>query len=255
VNEFWRARLLPNLAVLRTHARTLFLGALTVASALGLKAACGDASADALYWVLMPSCWVAEQLGNLQLHWEPLTGFISHDARMLVGPPCAGVTFLAVAWLALYFGSQAAFTSWPRKLAWYAASLLLAYVATNATNGLRVVLAAHLHQAGVHTALLSPARIHRLLGIVLYCAALLGLCGVAQRWVGGTWRHRVRTCAMPFAWYVTVVVLIPVARRAYVHDPSRFVEHVTLTLGAGSLVVAAFWLGSLLVDRLSCSRS
>jgi exosortase K len=237
------------------------IGLLTLVAAFGLKLAYRSAGARDLEWVLAPSCWLASRLGGVALVWEWGAGWISHQPRMVVGPACAGVNFLVVAWLAVFFSSQARWSGLHRKLAWCCASLLAAYTATLVTNGLRIVLAAHLYGADVYAGWLTPERLHRLLGVVLYCSVLVGLCRAAElrsrngpplpaswsSWSSWSWLR-------PFAWYAGIAIGIPLFNRAFVRDPAHFAEHALLTLGVG-LVVVALWRGfGRLVDRL-CSSS
>ena len=228
---------------------------LTLAAAFLLKRFYSHAGAAELEWVLTPSCWLA-RLSGLELEHEAFAGFISHGSRMVVGAACAGVNFLIAAWLALFFCCQGHLSGTARKLAWSAQSLLLAYLLTVATNGLRIVLAAHFFGADLHEGWLTPARLHRLLGVVLYCAALLASCGAATRWhaLHTPQRRGLLAALSPFLWYLAVVVGVPLANRAWAREPARFVEHVGFTLCAGALVWLLARIASGLLDRL-CSRS
>jgi exosortase K len=228
---------------------------LTLGCAYALKRFYSQAGAAELEWVLAPSCWLAS-LGGVPLAHEPGAGFISHGARMVVGASCAGVNFLITAWLALFFtghGHAHVQGRLHRTLAWSAASLLAAYALTIATNGLRILFAAHFYGAELHAGFLTPARVHRLLGVVLYCGALIGACAAAARMLGASTLSPLARLA-PFLWYLAVVIGVPLVNRAWLADPARFAEHAALTCGAGALVVVLARLGSSVVDRL-CSRS
>jgi exosortase K len=228
------------------------LSALVLVAAFALKRFYSHAGASELEWILTPSCWLAG-LSGLELEHEAGAGFISHGSRMVVGAACAGVNFLIAAWLALFFCCQGHLNGTARKLAWSAQSLLFAYALTVATNGLRIVLAAHFFGAELHAGWLTPARLHRLLGVVLYCGALLASCGAATRWFAPQNRGPLATLS-PFLWYLAVVVGVPLANRAWAHEPARFVEHVAFTSCAGALVWLLARIASALLDRL-CSRS
>jgi exosortase K len=226
-----------------------------LAAAFALKRGYSTAGADALAWVLAPSCWLASHVGGLSLVAEPGAGFIMHHPRMVVGPACAGVNFLVVAWLALFFCGQASFLGARRKLAWLTVSLLAAYVATLTTNGLRIILAAHLFDANIYAGVITKERLHRLLGVVLYCGTLLALCRTAELYVSRTGRARsALTRSAPFLWYVGVVIVVPLANRAWVGDPARFIEHATFTLLTGSAVVLLARSCGRLLDRLHSRR-
>jgi exosortase K len=247
-------------ASLRAHWRSGAVAGLLLLLAFALKRAYSSAGADALGWVLVPSCWLAVHAGGLSLAYEPGAGFISHASHMVVGPACAGVNFLVVAWLALYFGAQAHFASMRRKLVWLCACGAGAYLATIATNGLRIILAAHLFSADIYGGLLTKPRVHLLLGVVLYCSTLLLACEVIERRLTRTraTRNRVaalRTRSAPLLWYLGVVLLVPLARRAWIYDPRRFAEHAALTLGVTCAVAGCGWLFGMLLDRLQSRES
>jgi exosortase K len=219
----------------------------TVGAALTLKLAYSRAGADDLHWVLAPSCWLA-RLSGVALTHESAAGFISHAQRLVVGPACAGVNFLVTAWIALYLCVQGSLLQSRRKLQWSALSFAAAYAATVVVNGLRISLAARLYQLQGYGALLSKSRAHALLGVVLYCGALLVLCQLASAWVAKSAQltaaklaHRV------YAIYLGVVLGLPLLDGAWLRDPQRFAEHALLTAGTGALVLFIF-------TQLACSN-
>jgi exosortase K len=243
-------------ASLRAHWRSGAVAGVMLLLAFALKRAYSTAGADALGWVLVPSCWLAAHAGALSLAYEPGAGFISHAPRMVVGAACAGVNFLIVAWLALYFSAQARFASLRGKLAWLLACGAGAYLATIATNGIRIVLAAQLFAADIYGGVLTRPRVHLLLGVVLYCSTLLLACGIIDRRLSAAQpatHRRVRTLRArwtPLLWYLGVVLIVPLARRAWTSDPRRFAEHAALTLGVTCAVAGSGWLFGMLLDRL-----
>lgn len=213
--------------------RRVLVSMLALLLAVSLKLAYSRASATELEWILGPSCWLAS-LAGVPLEHERGAGWISHATHMIVGPACAGVNFLVVCWLALFFARQGAASGTWRKLRWLAASGCIAYAAAALTNGLRIVLAAQLYGHAIAFGWLTPERLHRLLGVVLYCSVLFTLC----RTVEG---RASRITA--FAWYLGVVLVIPLLNSAFSEHPAAFVEHAAFTLGAGLLVLLVFGLG------------
>lgn len=225
-------------------------------SAFGLKLAYSKAGAAELEWVLGPSCFLA-RLGGVPLAKEAGAGWISHEPRMVVGAACAGVNFLVVCWLALYFSVQQHFAGHGRKLGLWGASLLGAYLATLTTNGLRIVLAAQLYDLDIYAGWFTAARVHRVLGVVLYCSTLFGLCRAAELFAA--WSKPMaarllqkRPSLAPLYWYLAVAIGVPLANRAFVRDPGHFAEHAVMTLGVGVVVMLAF---RRLADRLSSRRT
>jgi exosortase K len=226
---------------------------LMLSAAFGLKLIYSHAGASELEWVLAPSCWFASRLCGIELVREAGAGWISHSPRMVVGPACAGVNFLVVSWLALFFSQQGRCIGTRRKLVCLCLSVVAAYLATLATNGLRIVLAAHLYDADFYSGWLTRERLHRLLGVVLYCSALLGLCHAADLYTSRAPLQASRARLTPFLWYLGVAIGVPLANRAFVRAPGHFAEHAALTLGAGGAVVLMFWLIGRLADGL-CSQ-
>jgi exosortase K len=215
----------------------------TLGGAYWLKLSYSRAGADELLWVLGPSAFIAE-LGGVELVREPGAGFISRGAHMVVGPACAGVNFLIACWLALYVSAQAELRR-PRLLHLLAASALCigaAYLVTVSVNGLRIALAAQLFSLDLHGSGLTKARVHRLLGIVLYSAALLGTCLAAQRLQSRNGRQlgAARRLSVALCVYLGVSLGIPVLNRAFVKDPAHFAEHALLTLGGALGVLLLF---------------
>jgi exosortase K len=247
----------------------MLVAALVLAGAYGLKLAYSKAGAAELEWVLGPSCLLA-RLGGIPLTKEAGAGWISHEPRMVVGAACAGVNFLIVCWLALYFSVQQHFASARGKLALLLASFAGAYVATLSTNGLRILLAARFYDLDIYAGWVTPGRVHRALGVVLYCSTLFGLCRAAELWATRAKRMaagapllpvqprgqtRRRPSLAPFYWYLAVAIGVPLANRSFVRDPVHFLEHAAMTVAVGLAVVAAFRVLFRLTDRLSSRRA
>jgi exosortase/archaeosortase family protein len=185
---------------------------------------------------------------------------------MVVGPACAGVNFLIIAFLAVYLSRRLTGVAFPLsrlrervgvrvsfplsrlrervgvrvrdEIGGLLIAAVVAYLATILTNGLRIILAAHLFQLG-GTGWLTPERLHRLAGVVIYLAALVALCrGLAP----GR-----RSLVIPLACYVGVGIGVPLLNGAARNH--LFIEHALVVIGASLLVLAiahmaragAFW--------------
>jgi exosortase K len=183
-----------------------------------------QAGADDLDWVLGPSCALVSWVGGIALSHGPGAGYITHEYRMVVGPACAGVNFFIIAILALYFSFQGRFAGLVRKALWLIEAVALAYAATIASNGLRILGAAHLYTLDVHGSYWNPERLHRMLGTLIYCASLFALCAVVGRFAGDKAAGRESALVarlVPLGSYVGVAVGVPLLNRAYVHNPGR----------------------------------
>jgi exosortase K len=227
-----------------------------------LKLAYSRAGADELAWVLTPSAGIA-QLAGVTLVPEPGAGFISRSAHMVVGPACAGVNFLLASWLALYACLQSRAARLRGMLALSVLCFGAAYLATVAVNGLRITLAAQLFSLDIYGALWTKARVHRLLGVVLYAAGLCALCLAAERLRTRAAQplRAARALAIALTVYLGVTLGIPLAHRVFLRNPAHFGEHALLTLLGAAAVASLFLLAHRLARRFNratanvCSHS
>src|SRR5262245_45421313 len=197
--------------------------------ALGLKAFYSRAGAGELLWILAPSAWLARFVGGIDLVYEQGAGFISHSHRLVVGSACAGVNFLIICFLCLYFSFARQFTNKPR---WLVYSLLISFGATIAANGLRIFVSAHLWDADIYGQWITPERMHRLAGTGLYYASLLALYFAVGSRVGARAPTFVkaspcpaRASLSPLLWYVGVSLGVPLVGRIFWQGTPGFAAH------------------------------
>jgi len=215
---------------------------LAIGLALGTKAFYSHAGADELLWVLAPSAWLARFVGGIDLVYEQGAGFISHTHHMVVGSSCAGVNFLVICLLCLYFSFA---TRVPNKARWLLYSGLISFAGTIAANGLRIVVSARLWSADIYGGEMTPELVHRLVGVAIYYASLLSIYLVVESRIG----QRASTMA-PLAWYLGISLGIPLAGRVYGEAPPGFVAHAAWVLTVALLLT----LIHLLVKALPYAR-
>ena len=210
----------------RPTAADVALVGLALLLALGVKAFYSRAGASQLAFILAPSCWLAAHLGGLDLVAEQGAGYISHAHRMVVGPACAGVNFLIISFLAVFLSRRMAGVR--DGIRGLLIAIAAAYVATILTNGLRIILAAHLFQLG-GAGWFTPERIHRLAGVLIYCVAVVALCRTLTPGGG--------SLIVPLACYVGVAIGLPLLNGA--GRNRLFVEHALVVTAVSLLVLAA----------------
>jgi exosortase K len=224
-------------------------------AAYGLKAYFSAANADALRWVLAPTCWLAGHLGGIAFVDERGAGFISHSERLVVGPACSGLNFLIICFAALFFSLAHRFEGARRRAAWLLACLALAYVATVLVNATRVIVAARLYHLPLEGGFLTPARLHRLMGTVLYCVALVEIHRVAERWTDARRDAEPRaTWLVPLACYLGVTLVVPLVRRPSLGGDARFIEHAVFVVGTLAVVGALALAAKTAAERLGARR-
>jgi exosortase K len=193
-------------------------------------------------WILAPSAWLARVVGGIDLVYEQGAGFISHTHHLVVGPACAGVNFLVISFLCLYFSFMRHFSG---KVRWLVYSLLFSYGATVAANGLRIFVSAHLWNADIYGEWITREGMHRLAGIVIYYGSLLALYVAVESRAGA----RAPTAA-PLFWYVGVSLGIPLAGRVVMGGPPGFAGHAAWVMAVALLLTLVKALPSVLHNRI-----
>lgn len=225
----------------------LLAGCVALCLALGVKAFYSRAGADELLWVLAPSVWLARFVGGIDLVYEQGAGFITHAHHMVVGPACAGVNFLVICFLCLYFSFARHFRG---KALWLVYSAGISFGGTVAANGLRIFVAAHLWNADIYDGWgrwMTPERMHLLAGIVIYYTSLLALYLAVESRVGG------RAPKMsPLLWYLGISLGVPLAGRVYAGTTPGFAGHVAWVIAVAVLLTLLKALPSALRNRIHC---
>jgi len=229
--------------------RSIAAGACAIALALGVKGFYSRAGADDLLWILAPSAWMARFVGGIDLAYEPGAGYISHVHRLVVGPPCAGINFLVICFLALYFSFARHFAG---KARWLMSSAAIAIGATIVANGVRIFVSAHLWNADIYGVWLTREIMHRLAGTVLYYGSLIALYLAVEAWIGAHARHPGRVA--PFFWYLGVSLGVPLVGRIGVGGPPGFAEHAAWVSGIATLLTLVLFLPTAVRNRVCLKR-
>lgn len=217
--------------------------------ALGVKGFYSRAGADDLLWILAPSAGMARFVGGIDLVYEPGAGYISHAHRLVVGPPCAGINFLVICFLALYFSFARHFAE---KAKWFMSSAAIAIGATIVANGVRIFVSAHLWNADIYGVWLTREILHRLAGTVLYYGSLIALYLAVEAWIGAHARHPGRVA--PLFWYLGVSLGVPLVGRIVVGGPSGFAEHAAWVSGIATLLTLVLFLPTAVRNRVCLKR-
>lgn len=204
----------------------LVAGASAIGLAVAAKAFYSRAGAGDLLWILAPSAWLARLIGGIDLVYEPGAGFISHGYHLIVGPACAGINFLVICFLTLYFSFASRFRNRTRA---FASSVAVALSAAIVANALRIVVSAHLWNADFYRQWLTPEEMHRVAGTVTYYGSLMGLWFSVDSWTRVTPQRA--TWLTPFSWYVGVSLGVPLTHRIWTGGTTGFWEHAVWVLG------------------------
>jgi exosortase K len=207
-------------ARLREHAERYGFVVVALLLAWLLKRHYSHASAEDLRWILAPTTWLTSLFVPGEFAFQAGQGYLSREQSVLVSPACAGVNFLVVALLSLTFGFSGSFRSIGQRGCWLATSLGLAYLATLLVNALRIGLSIAVAHLATRVTGLTFQSVHRLLGILVYLAGLLGLCLTVQVWLSSRGAHapggsrtrgagRARVLLFALGCYAAVTLLVP----------------------------------------------
>ena len=233
---------------LRPTKSAWFAGVCAIALALGVKAFYSRAGADELLWILAPSAWLARFVGGIDLVYERGAGFISHAHHLVVGPPCAGINFLLICFLTLYFSFARNFSSRGR---WLLSSAVVSLGAAIVANGLRIFVSAHLWNADIYNAWITQDRMHRLAGTAIYYGSLVALYLAVEAWLGARARNPGRLA--PLVWYLAVSLGVPLAGRIVAGGSAEFAEHAAWVSGIALFLTLVMFLPALR-DRVCWRR-
>lgn len=153
-------------------------------AACGLKHCYSRATVEELGWILAPTARTVGWLLGETLGLIPGSGWAPPDGAYVIAKGCAGVNFLILALAVSVFGFAHRLRPGRARLLGFLGALAGAWVLTVVVNTLRIVAAVELYRVGP-VAGLSPAALHRLLGIVVYLGALWGLHWALDRLTAG----------------------------------------------------------------------
>ena len=243
---------------------------LALVIALGLKHHYSLAGSDDLVWILRPIAGLVEHISGIQFESEANTGFISRGYGIIIAPSCAGINFLIMAFCMAVFSSIHVIKHCGSKLLWLAASLVCAYLLAVAVNTLRIIAAIYSYNADIYFGWFTPARVHRLEGIVIYffflCLFYMIIIKMVHRIRQGAGGKKVSaarydcpkidylkwacTGLTPLFWYGLVTLGVPLFTGAFQENMNRFKEHSGMVISTSVIVLAIIFLVQLVRQRI-----
>jgi len=230
---------MQRIATIRPH--MIFYPLLILLVAAGLKYHYSHAGSGDLFWILRPTAELVELISVMAFDHEEGAGFVNRAHRLIIAPSCAGVNFLITVFCMAAFLGFNRFSCTGTRFAWACVSIAIAYFSAIAVNALRIFASFYLYHADIYSAWLTPERVHRAGGVVIYFLSLSVLYLILMKTIGypGPDRHRdpsgtaatfaatkvLRSGAVPAAWYLAVAIVLPLLNFAYRKGEGRFVEH------------------------------
>lgn len=230
-------------AIRRIRTRTPVIhGLMALAGAVGLKWYYSGADGSDLAWILGPTAALVARLTGIDFVSAGGEGYLAPAAGVVIAPACAGVNFLIIAFL------TGAFTGIrPRQPAFgvLISAALMAYGLTVAVNAIRIILSMGLYDAPIYTGPITPDRVHRIGGVLVYFPALLAFHAVLSRFRSravGDEAGPLRIPAAPMAWYLGIALGVPMIHAGLQGRPIPAGEHaatvVAVAVGISIIPVA-----------------
>jgi exosortase K len=224
-------------------------------AALGLKTIYSRGGSEDLKWILLPTTRLVEALSGLTFEYEKHAGFVNRAEGIIIAPSCAGINYMIIVFCSFYFSFLPRFKASGAKLAWLGCSLGLAYLVTLGANAGRIMLSILLFEADIYGGWVTPERVHRIEGTVIYFLFLLVVYllmergveywkpskGVRRLWLDARHQALISLCLaflVPFFWYGVITIVLPLLNGAARVEGAKFLEHSLLvfSLSLGVLV-------------------
>jgi len=229
---------------------------LVVFMAVGLKYTYSQSTSEDLVWILGPTASLVEFITGEQFVKEANIGYVSADQNVAIIPACAGINFMIAAFL---MSALTILYRMKRKeylalgvLAGFAA----AYGATLCANSLRIIMSICLYRTDIYTLWITPERVHRLAGVVIYficlCLLYFGVRKITsrhnlfparrQKEKDGNFRSSLLSCSIPLFWYLLITLALPALNQASRKNPALFWEHAWSVLAVSYLLFVLMFL-------------
>ena len=235
--------------------------------AFGLKYHYSQAGSEDLVWILSPTACLVEHISGIQFESEANTGFVSQGYRIIIAPSCAGINFLIILFCMAMFSGIHAIRRSESKLLWLVASLVCAYILTVAVNTLRILASIYSYNADIYFGWITPARVHRLEGVIIYffflCLFYMIIIKMVHWIRQGAGEKKITatrygdgqtdyfrwacTCLIPMFWYGLITLGVPLFTGAFQENVDRFKEHSWTVICASITVLAVILLMRLVV--------
>jgi len=219
--------------------------ALAVVAAAGLKLAYSRLGPDQLTFMTGPTQALVTLITGCDFTYESDYGYVSLAHRIVIAKSCTGVNYLLAVFGMLAFTLVPAAAGQRAKLLALGSVAGISYATTVAVNSLRIALGIALRDAGFAWGWLTPERVHRAAGIVVYFLALVAVHALASRTLlrpceGG--RRCTGMLRAPLVWYGLVALALPFLNGAFLAHPRLFAEHSAWVLAVALLLAGGLGL-------------
>ncbi len=242
------------------HSRTnrLLIAMMAMVVMVMLKRHYSMAGPEQLLWILLPTARLLALLTGTDPVWEAGVGYVDFSRGIVIAPACAGVNFVIMAFALAVFCGLARLRRFSVLAAWLAFSFFGAYICTLGTNTLRIAVSMALYRADIYNTWLSPAALHRLVGVWLYLGALglffKGLAPIIDSFAAHfepccRSNHLIWPSWLPLGWYLLGAVGVPAVNLVFRRPPPAFGKHCLMVVASAVILWIVVVVMRRLVDR------
>lgn len=200
-----------------------------------------------LRWIIGPTAMLAGGLGAGGFVWETGAGYTSVANHAVIAPVCAGVNFMIAAFCMLFFQGFLRLRRNGVLLLWLCFALLVAYILTLHVNALRIVISLYLYGADWYGGWLTPERMHRFWGILLYSSSLFVIYSLGEKLVTSPGTKKTQCSRrypglIPLSCYLFFAVAVPLFNHPVNLKNSAVMEHYVTVICLSVLVFFLFFL-------------
>jgi exosortase K len=225
--------------------------------AVGLKYFYSRAASEDLVWILSPTASIVECLSGAHFEKELNIGYVSTCRGIAIVPACAGLNFMIAAFCMAAFWLLHSMKRRSVLPLCIIAAMAAAYLVTVAVNSVRIVISMYLYKANIYTPLITPERVHRIEGVVIYVVFLslfylavrkiteaTKICATAvkEKTGCGNIRKALITSIIPLFWYFLIALAVPVLNNAHHNHAGLFWEHFFIVLTVGVIIFLIIFL-------------
>ena len=211
-------------------------------AAFEMKYFYSKASSSDLTWILTPTVWWVRSLSGIPFVYDPFEGYVSHTYQFVIAPSCSGVQFMIISIAMLIFSYVHHMDTRRKKFCWTTLSPVVSYLVTILVNTIRIILSIYLplylEQKSLSCGLLTPSRLHTLIGTSVYFTSLLIIYHLA----GLITKQSFFQCLPPVFFYFGIVLGIPILNKAYQNDRAQFTEYAMLITCVCLVILALSYL-------------
>ncbi len=212
----------------------------------GIKYFYSNAECDDLRFILAPTAAWVKTISGISFKWEPGAGYINNDFRFIIAPSCSGVQFMLITFATLLFSFVHRMRTNVKAGCWAVLSFGFSFFGTVFVNGFRIVISIYLpiylsrfiQEAEAQSRLLTPERVHTIIGTAVYFASICVVYKVADyasvKMAGLSYKGSCRSFLermSPLFWYLAIGLGIPLLNRAYRNDAEGFIGYSAIILG------------------------